>query len=170
MIDMSEVIKLTYRGFGGFIALMLIFTFAVASFAFFISGVAVIALAVYILIDPSILQSINVMFFTQRITDATFGSAISFVLGIFIILLGALFLALTSLIWKYSVKLNAGLTSYVDSNVPKTSTLVHRARNPSSEPTDKISKLERLAKLKEQGILTEQEFLQEKQLILKEKY
>lgn len=108
------------------------------------------------------------MFFTSRITDPIFGSILSFLFGIVIIIIGSVFLALTSIIWKYSLKLDRGLTTYVDANVPKTGELIDRVRTPKVEPTDKLSKLERLGRLREKGVLTESEFLQQKQLILKE--
>ena len=170
---MSEVIKIAYRGFGGFILFTFILTFAVTSLALLISGIAVIALSIYVLINPDILQTFSVSFFSGRITDPTTASIIVFFSGILIILLGSGFLALTNIIWNYSLKIDKGLASFFDSKVPKTGVLIDRMKGQPAthtiNPVDKISKLERLAKLKEQGILTENEFQQEKQLILKEK-
>ena len=170
---MSEVIKIAYRGFGGFILFTLILTFAVTSLALLISGIAVVALSIYVLISPDILQTLSVSFFSGKITEPMTASIILFLSGILITLIGSVFLALTNIIWNYSLKIDKGLASYFDSKVPKTGVLIDRMRNQPAtttlNPTDKISKLERLAKLKEQGILTENEFLQEKQLILKEK-
>ena len=168
---MSEVLKITYRGFGGFILLTLIFAFAVTSLALLISGIAVIALSIYIQISPSILDTITVNLLTTRITNASTASLLLFFTGILIILLGSGFLALTNFIWNYSLRLDRNLSKYVDSNIPKTADLLERRKGNQvlTTPNDKISKLERLAILKEQGVLTETEFLQEKQLILKEK-
>ena len=168
---MSEVLKLSYRGIGGFVLLTLIFTFAVTSLALLISGIAVIALSVYIQISPDILQTITVTLFTTRITDAVTASLLTFFSGILLILVGSVFLALTNFIWKYSLRLDKSLSKYVDLNVPKTSALLEKRKGDQIpvQPQDKLSKLERLASLKQQGILTESEFLQEKQLILKEK-
>ena len=165
---MSEILKISYRGFGGFLALTLIFSFAVVSFSLIITGVACIALAIFVFINPDILQTVTVNFFNTRITDPTIASGIIFVSAIVLILLGSVFLVLTNGIWNYSLRADKGISRYVDANVPKTGTLINRMRN-SPEPTDKISKLERLGKLRQQGVLTEAEFEQEKQLILKDK-
>ena len=171
---MSEVLKISYRGFGGFLLLSLIFTFATASFAFLVSGVAIIALAIYILINPAFLEVVPVMFISTRITSPLIASALSMVLGIIIILLGSGFLALTNGLWNYGLKLDKGLSRYVDTKVPKTGELLERVKkttvnHDNEHPRDKISKLERLARLREQGVLTQSEFEQEKQMILKEK-
>ena len=168
---MSEILKVSYRGLGGFIVLTLIFAFAVTSLALLISGIAVIALSIYIVINPEILQTITVNFFTSKITDPGTASILVFLAGILVILLGSFFLALTNGIWHYSLKIDRGLSNYFDSTVPRTGELIERVKRPNeiTDPQDKISKLERLAKLKEQGILSDSEFEQEKQLILKQK-
>ena len=170
---MSEVIKVGYRGLGGFIAITLAFAFGVSSFAFFVVGAVAIALGVVIVINPQILQDIPVQMFSTRVLDPTVAFIALFVVGMVVIVLGVLFLSLTSAILKASVLADKRLSIFVDKNVPRTGEVIDKVKTKTArheqEPTDKLSKLERLAKLKENGTLTEEEFLQEKRLILKEK-
>jgi hypothetical protein len=131
-----------------------------------------IALAVYIIINPDTLTTITVSSFNGRIYDSNTAFFIVFFTGIIIILLGSGFLAFTNIFWKYLLKADKELASKIDSSIPKTSHLLDRVKKtPNYDPkNDKISKLERLGKLKDQGILSEVEFQQEKQIIIKEQY
>ena len=146
---------------------MLALTFGVTSFGFFIAGAFSIVFGILILINPNILAEITVNMFTSRVTDPNIAFFSLFVVGIIIIIFGALFLVLTSSILKWAGIADKKLAVFVDKNVPKTGKVLEKVKG-HSEPTDKLSKLERLANLKERGILTEEEFQQEKRLVLKE--
>lgn len=166
---MSELVKISYRSFGGFLLLAFVFLFAASSFVFLIGGLSIIGLSFFILVDSRILETIPVMFITTRITDPIIGFLYSLLIGIITTLLGFGFYILTVKLWNYSLRLDRGLSRYIDSKLPKASFFKNQSKKSSAqlEQQDKLSKLERLTKLKEQGTVTEAEFEQEKQLILK---
>lgn len=169
---MSEVIKISYRSFGGFLFFSFMFLFAASSFVFLVGGIIILGLSVFFLIDPSILEIIPVMFIDTRITDPMSAFIMGLIIGIFVVLLGLGFYVLTIRTWNYGLRLDRGLSKYVDSKLPQASHLLKRSNKVSDqrELPDKLSKLERLANLKEKGTITDSEFEQEKQLILKGKY
>ena len=163
---MSEVVKIGYRGFGGFLGFSFLISFAIASLAFFVTGALMIAFSIFVVMEPSILQDISLNVFHTRIYDVGTAFGLIIFVGLLMILLGGVFLALTSYLAKTMFALDRELSLYVDKKVPKTGEVIDKLKD---QKTDKLSELERLARLKESGVLSEEEFQQEKRLILKGK-
>ncbi|OLS26802.1 MAG: hypothetical protein HeimC3_06940 [Candidatus Heimdallarchaeota archaeon LC_3] len=155
---MSELVKLAYRGFGGFIAVVLIFSFSVTAFALFMSGIGVIFGAIYVLIDPGVLDTISFNFLGSRLDDASIAALLLVVATMILFLVASFFVGLVLLIWKSALKLDEELGKIVDKTIPSIE---------GGKP-DKISQLERLGALRSQGVLSEEEFNKEKAKILQE--
>jgi hypothetical protein len=148
---MSELVKLAYRGFGGFIAVVLMFSFGVTAFALFMAGVGVIIGAVYVLINPTIINDWNFNFAGSHITDPL-------IISLTLLFVTILLFALASL-FKSALALDQELGKIVDKSIPPLATTIKG---------DKYHQLERLGNLKQQGIITEDEFNKEKAKLLQE--
>ncbi|MHA1989446.1 MAG: SHOCT domain-containing protein [Candidatus Hodarchaeales archaeon] len=156
---MSELVKLAYRGFGGFIAVVLMFSFGVTAFALFMAGVGVIIGAVYVLINPTIINDWNFNFAGSHITDPLIISLTLLFVTILLFALASLFVGLVLLIGKSALALDQELGKIVDKSIPPLATTIKG---------DKYHQLERLGNLKQQGIITEDEFNKEKAKLLQE--
>ena len=124
---MSEVIKISYRSFGGFLFLSFIFLLAASSFTFLASGIIIVALSFFIVVDPRLLEVIPIMFIDTRIIDSTSAFFMIITIGVIVILLGLGFYILTIRLWNYGMQLDKGISKYVDSKVPQTIHLLDRS-------------------------------------------
>ena len=155
---MSELVKLAYRGFGGFITVTFIFAFSVTAFALFISSIATIFGAVYVLIDPGILDNVSINFLGERTIEASTASLLLISATIILFVLASFFVGLVLLIGKSALKIDQELGKFVDKTIPSL----------DGGRTDKYSQLERIGTLRSQGVLSEDEFNKEKAKILQE--
>ena len=152
----SGLVKLAYRGFGGFFVVLIMFIFGVTGASLALAGGLVTALCWIPLAYPELLDNINVMVGgSTPLTSADAGLATVVLLAAGLILLAAgfLLLAITFLIGKAAIVADREVAHVVD-----------RAFVPGNK--DRLSQLERLANLREQGVLTEEEFQREKGLLL----
>jgi hypothetical protein len=156
---MSELVKLAYRGLGGFIAVVLMFSFGVTAFALFMAGVGIIIGAVYVFINPSILNDWTFNIGGSHITDPLIVSLALLFATIILFALASLFVGLVLLIGKSALALDEELGKIVDKSI---------APLASATKGDKYSQLERLGALHQQGTITEEEFNKEKAKILQE--
>jgi hypothetical protein len=156
---MSELIKLAYRGFGGFIAVVFMFSFGVTAFALFMAGVGVIIGAVYVFINPSILSDWTFNIGGSHITDPLIVTLALLFATIILFALASLFVGLVLLIGKSALAIDQELGKIVDKSIA-----------PLTSPIkgDKYGQLERLGTLRQQGTITEEEFEKEKAKILQE--
>ena len=147
---MSEVVKISYRTFGGFLFLSFIFLFASTSFVFLIGGLFMITFSFLILIYPKLVELVPIWFIETRITDPYVAFLMSIIIGTLVVLLGLGFYILTIKSWNYGLRLDRGISKYVDLKVKHLVPASQDSKKSSvqSESQDKISKLERLTNLK----------------------
>ncbi|MFX0115289.1 MAG: SHOCT domain-containing protein [Candidatus Hodarchaeota archaeon] len=160
---MSELIKVGYRGLGGFFIIIFIFTFGVTGFALLIAGAAVLAFSWIPLAFPEILDDGMMQVGNGTTVEDPFTAfAILLLVAAILLALGGAFSAAAFYTGKGALYLDRGLSHAVDKSVPSIREIA------ASKSSDRISRLERLGELRNQGILNEEEFQREKAYILKE--
>lgn len=152
----SGLVKLAYRGFGGFFVVLIMFIFGVTGASLALAGGLVTALCWIPLVYPELLDNVNIMMIgSTSLTSADAGLATVVLLaaGLILLAVGFLFLAITFIIGKAAIVVDREVAHVVD-----------KAFIPGKK--DRLSQLERLANLRDQGFLTEEEFQREKGLLL----
>lgn len=155
---MSEIIKLGYRSLGGFIAVIFCFAFGVSAITLYFVGAGILALAIFIQLDSSLLETLNVQALGAPITDPTMAAIILIIGAIIVFVVASVFVGLIFLIIKSVGRIDQELSKVVDRNI----TPIQGLR------ADKISQLERITKLREKGTLSDSEFEKEKAKIMQQ--
>ncbi|MFW9993778.1 MAG: SHOCT domain-containing protein [Candidatus Odinarchaeota archaeon] len=167
---MSEVVKIGYRVFGGFIAFIVLFSIGVTGFALTLAGGLVLALSWVPFAYPELLtdQVITVGSSWAPITDPAVVFVILLIVGLTLLGIGGLLLVGAFLIGKGFLVIDRSLSQAIDGTLHPASDVSPRVSYYKPvRATDKITQLERLAELRNSGVLTEEEFEQEKTLIMK---
>ncbi|MHA2365963.1 MAG: hypothetical protein ACXAC7_18540, partial [Candidatus Hodarchaeales archaeon] len=108
---MSEIIKIAYRSIGGFFAILFMFVFGVVGISLIVSGSVVVAAAIYVVINPKVIDGSDISWGSRELTEADAGTAFLVLLfvAVVILIIGALFISLTTLIGKASLELDKEL-------------------------------------------------------------
>jgi len=155
---MSELIKLSYRGIGGFVVLLLVFIFGVVGFALAVSGGLITALCWTPLAFPEVIDYSNVEIWGRAVSDPVFITGILLLIGLILLAVGFFFLALAFTIGKASFIVDKELSQAVD----------RAFGTPRERRDDRIYQLERLAALRDRSVITPEEFEQEKAKIMEQ--
>ena len=153
MSDSASIIKLGYRGIGGFFVGMFLFTLGVTGGALAFSGGVILALCWIPLVYPEIVE-----YGTVEGTGAQFLidnpellTPLLIVIGIILVGVGFFLLLLTYSLGKGAIIVDKEISTAIDRNF---------------RSKDRLSQLERLANLKERDVLTQEQFESERTRIL----
>ncbi len=153
MSDSASLIKLGYRGIGGFFVGLIMFTLGVTGFALALAGGIILALSWIPLVFPEVVNSMTIEGVGAQIFIDNPGlvTPLLIVIGIILVAVGFLLLLLTYSMGKGAIIVDKEISSSIDRNF---------------RSKDRISQLERLGALKEKGILTQEQFEAERTKIL----
>jgi hypothetical protein len=148
-----SLVKLAYRGFGGFFVALFLFVFFAVGAALSFAGALITAFCWVPIAFP---ETLEYMFMVEGeavlINDPGLASVILLLIGLLLLGLGFLFLFITYIMGRAAIVVDKSLSRIVD--------------QAFISKSDRITQLERLASLREQGILSPEEFMQEKARIL----
>jgi len=112
---MSEIIKVGYRGIGGFFVIIFIFTFGVVGIALLGAGAGVLAFSWVPLAFP---EAVHLEESESPWNDPVFASLAMLLVAVILIPLGAAFAAIAFYIAKGAIYLDRSLSQAVDKSVP----------------------------------------------------
>jgi hypothetical protein len=154
MSEVGGLIKLSYRGFLGFIVLLIMFVFGVTGSILSLAGGLLTSLSWTPLIYPEILENGWIWIGSVPVTDPVFTTVLVLATGMILLVVGFILLVLTYFIGKGAIIVDKGLARSVDR-------IFSRAGRG-----DRVSQLERLAVLLDRGMITPKEYEHEKTLII----
>ena len=158
---MSELVKITYKGVGGFFLFFILLTFGITGIILALAGGLIAALSWIPFVFPELLAETEIIFFTETITDPGLIFIVLLFTGFLLTLVGAIFIWLTVYIRRAADVIDEEISSAIDANLPTIKEI--RTKEASD---GRVHSIERLANLHEKGYLTKEEFDSEKQKVL----
>ncbi|MFX0183930.1 MAG: hypothetical protein ACFE95_12675 [Candidatus Hodarchaeota archaeon] len=115
---MSEPIKYTYRGLGGFLVIIAALLLGIIGVALVVVGVIITILSWFPVLSPEFLSTYQIFFLGERITDPSYAFMLFFVTGLTLIALGTIILGFIAYFYRFAQVIDQDIFDTVDSKVP----------------------------------------------------
>jgi hypothetical protein len=115
---MSEPIKYTYRGLGGFLVIITVLVLAMIGVASIVVGVIITIFSWFPLLSSEFLNTNQIFFLGERITDPSYAFMLFFITGLTLIAVGTIFLGFTAYFYRFAQVIDQDISDTVEMKVP----------------------------------------------------
>lgn len=115
---MSEPIKYSIRGLGGFFVIIIFIVLAAMGFLLGVIGVIIVIFSWFPIFDPEFLVTYRITFLNERITDPNFAFILFFITGLTLIAVSLIFFGFTYYFFRFAQLMDQDMTETVDMSFP----------------------------------------------------